>query len=387
MRLTTTGSRVKGRLGDIMFTSRFSLFVSCGVIVTCVLAACLLDSMPAAQAATPIVMGYYPSYRTTPAPDRMRFDRFTHVIQCFVRANDEGKATLDEGLNPKPLIAAAHAHNSKVLLALGGGAGGEKFGLMVRDKVKRAQFVADVVRIMKANGYDGLALDWEQPTAEDKAITVEFVSQLREQMKAANRASLLVLVVNAFAGNSQGYDGPRLRDNVDFLQVMSYDFHGSWSHAGHHSSLYGTSADRIDGKAMTFQAGLSYWRDVQGFPTQKILMGVAGYGYGFKVKNWGEKATSPSQYPDISFRDARALVGKGWTRYWDAEAHAPFLVSDDKSDRISYEDEMSVADKASWMKKNGLPGFFIWELSQDYVDGDNLLIRAAQNAWSSPTPK
>ena len=76
-----------------------------------------------------------------------------------------------------------------------------------------------------------------------------------------------------------------------------------------------------------------------------------------------------------------ALIGKGWTRQWHADAHAPWLLSADKTDRISYDDPQSVADKAVWMKQSGMPGFFIWKMSQEYINGDFALTQAARRAW------
>ena len=333
------------------------------------------------QAAPPIVMGYFPSYREAPTVSQIRFDRFTHVIHSFVTADANGKVKIPAEISASTLVDEAHAHGAKVLLALGGGSGSVEFGKMVRQPAQRAQFIKDIVQLMSDSKWDGLALDWEQPEASDKTITVEFVTNLRAAMKAAQPDSLLVLVVNSSPGNSHGYDGPKLHGLVDFLHVMAYDFHGEWNHAGHHTSLFEDTSDP-DGKPFSYPAALAFWRDVQGFPNEKILFGITGYGRGFKVKEWGEKPTQESEYPLITFNDARALIGKGWTRQWDAETHAPWLLKDDKSDRISYEDEQSVADKAAWMKSQGLPGFFIWEIGQEYADGDFTLTAAAQKSWA-----
>ncbi len=333
------------------------------------------------QAAVPIVMGYYPSYREVPSVSEIRFDRFTHIIYSFITADAEGKAVVPPQISGSNLVEMAHAKGTKVLLALSGGSNGENFGKMVRDPQKNAQFIKDIIRIMKNCGADGLAVDWEVPEASDKAVTTEFIGNLRREMKVADAKSLLVLVVNSSPGNSHGYNGPQLQDKVDYLHIMSYDFHGPWNQAGHHASLYASTADATDNPYFSYPAILTYWRDVQGFRPAQILFGIAGYGRGFKTKVWGEKPLAESQYPEITFGDARALIGKGWTRHWDAETHAPWLLKDDGSDRISYEDEQSVTDKARWMKENQLPGFFIWEIGQEYVDGDNVLTAAAQKAW------
>lgn len=342
----------------------------------------------AAPEERPVVMGYYPSYRSVADPSTIRFDRFTHIIQSFVTAGADGQAIVPPGLAQPNLIAAAHGAGAKVILALSGGSNGENFGKMVRSPEKSAAFIKSVVQIMIDHRADGLAVDWEVPEASDKAVTVEFIGQLRQQMKTARPDSLLILVVNSSPGNSHGYDGKQLADKVDFLHIMSYDFHGPWNGAGHHTSLYAGKADALANPYFDYPAILKYWRDVQGFRPAQIIFGIAGYGRGFKVRDWGEKETAPGQYPEISFTDARALIGHGWTRRWDAQAHAPWLLKDDGSERISYDDPQSVADKARWMKRNGLPGFFIWELTQEQSGGDNVLSAAAQKAWNdAPKPR
>ena len=344
----------------------------------------LAQTPDAAQdAAKPLIMGYFPSYQTALTPAQVRADRFTHVIYSFLKVNEQGTLDAASWAAAPALAQSVHAKNAKLLLALSGGSNGREFAAMVRDPQKNAKFLESTIEVMTTCDADGLVLDWEQPEASDKALTTALVANLHQRMKAANPAAILVLVVNHSAWNSQGYDGPNLVDNVDYLHVMAYDFHGPWNHAGHHTSLFETKADPEDGAAYTYPKALAYWHETQGFPLNKILFGIAGYGRGFRAPDWGAKVTGEAQYPEISYRDLSALVGHGWTRHWDADAHAPWLLSDDKSERISYDDLQSVADKARWMKSTGMPGFFIWEMSQEYVGGDNVLTAAAQNAWTN----
>ena len=338
---------------------------------------------PAAPAriVPPVVMGYYPSYAAFPDPSAVRFDRFSDIIQAFVTADAHGHLQSSEGIPDLALTAAAHAHGTRVWLALGGAEDGENFGKMVRDPGLRAEFIADAVALMVRGEDDGLSLDWESPTADDKQITTDFVRSLRTAMRAANPKSELILAVSSQPNDSQGFDGPQLRDLVDYLQIMTYDFHGPWNDAGHTASLFAAPGAADQGQVDSFPPALAYWRDVQGFRPRQILMGIVGYGRGFKVRAWGEKPQAPSAYPEIAYRDILPLIGHGWTRGWDDQANAPWLEKDDGSDRISYDDEESVADKARWMKGQGLPGFFIWESTQESVGGDNPLTAAAQNAW------
>ena len=329
----------------------------------------------------PVIMGYFPSYQTALSAEQVPAGSFTHVIYSFLKVNDAGVLDPESWAAAPAIAKAVHAKGIKVVLALSGGSNGKEFAAMVRDPAKNAKFLDSTIDVLKQCDADGIALDWEQPEESDKALTTALIGDLHQKMKAANPDAILILVVNHSAWNSKGYDGPKLVNNVDYLQVMSYDFHGPWSHAGHQTSLFASKADAEDGAAFTYPKTLRYWHETQGFPLDKILMGIAGYGRGFKAANWGDKTTGDSQYPEISYRDLDALIGHGWTREWDADAHAPWLLSADKTDRISYDDPQSVADKAAWMKQQGMPGFFIWEMSQEYMNGGFALTDAARKAW------
>ena len=336
---------------------------------------------PPKQSKKPIIMGYFPSYQTVLKPDEVRADRFTHVIYSFLTVDANGALDAASWANAPAITKAIHGKGAKVLLALSGGSNGDNFAAMVRDPQQNARFLTDVTAALKKCDADGLVLDWEQPDAADKTLMTAFVGALQKQVKAAKPDAILVLVVNFGAWSSQGYDGPKLAGEVDYLHVMTYDFHGPWNHAGHHTSLFASKDDVEDGANLTYPAALQYWHGVQGFPLDKILFGIAGYGRGFRAPAWGAKVTGDAKYPEITYRDLSALIDHGWTRHWDADAHAPWLLSDDASERISYDDPQSVADKARWMKDSGMPGFFIWEMSQEYLDGDNALTAAAQKAW------
>jgi len=56
-----------------------------------------------------------------------------------------------------------------------------------------------------------------------------------------------------------------------------------------------------------------------------------------------------------------------YTRYWDAEAKAPYLYAPTKHQghMISYEDQQSLALKLQYVAKHKLGGVMFWELSGD----------------------
>ena len=78
--------------------------------------------------------------------------------------------------------------------------------------------------------------DWEYPAvsdrggqASDTAGFTALVAELRGASRAAGRPSFLITM--AAGAGSYGYSGldlPRLHPNLDFINLMTYDYHGKW---------------------------------------------------------------------------------------------------------------------------------------------------------------
>jgi chitinase len=68
----------------------------------------------------------------------------------------------------------------------------------------------------------------------------------------------------------------RAQDYLDLINLMAYDFAGTWSpQAGHHAQLYPGSSDEPSGSA-----AVDYVIS-RGFPPQKLILGVPVYGRSF----------------------------------------------------------------------------------------------------------
>ncbi len=326
----------------------------------------------------PLVVGYYPYWATS---QPIRFEHFTHLIHAFVGVDEQGLPESRSTVPDKSLTQAAHAAGVKVLLGLGGGSNGKNFTAMVRDAAKSERFIREIVALAGANGYDGLDIDWEFPAQGDEDALVRFVTDLHRELKAANPQALLGIALPKGNYYGQWFRVSEIKDKLDIVQIMTYDFHGPWTpHAGYNASLYGTSTDSIDGKSLTFDSAIEYWLS-RGFSREQILVGIPLYGHGFKARGWGQPNTEKSAYPDATFLQARRMLTEGWKRHWDAEAAVPWMVSPNGEEIISYDDEVSVLLKGAWSQRKGVGGIFFWNIAQDFADGDHLLVREARNGW------
>lgn len=79
------------------------------------------------------------------------------------------------------------------------------------------------------------------------------------------------------------YDVPKSAQNLDWISIMEYDYHGSWdSRTGHNAPLYFHPGDQS--KTLNSNFTTHYWMS-KGAPSTKLVMGVPSYGQSFTLKN------------------------------------------------------------------------------------------------------
>lgn len=59
---------------------------------------------------------------------------------------------------------------------------------------------------------------------------------------------------------NEGYDVPRISAALDFINVMTYDLHGTWdNYADHHAPLRRRPFDQWSTENLHADGGISYW--------------------------------------------------------------------------------------------------------------------------------
>ena len=140
--------------------------------------------------------------------------------------------------------------NLKVLLALGGwnDSEGDKYSRLVNDPDNRKMFMDSAIGFLKEHNFDGLDLDWEFPTcwqvdcnAGPKSDREAFGTWVKE-LRAAMKADKLMLTAAVSASENvikHAYDIPTLSEHLDYISVMTYDYHGQWDkQTGHVAPIY-----------------------------------------------------------------------------------------------------------------------------------------------------
>ena len=79
-----------------------------------------------------------------------------------------------------------------------------------------------------------------------------------------------------------GYDIAGIAPHLDFVNVMTYDFHGTWETVtGQNSPLFSAPGDTTN---FNSAYSMNFWAQ-SGMPKQKLLMGIATYGRGWQLSN------------------------------------------------------------------------------------------------------
>lgn len=336
--------------------------------------------------------------RRWPVPDRVHksavrraaeaADRLTHLNYAFANVTEQGRVVLEQrrdSANLAHLSALKADHpDLKILLSIGGWVWSDYFSTAALTDASRARFARSAVALLDTYDLDGLDLDWEFPGQEGQdnvhrpEDTENFTRLLRtvrahldEQGEADGRAGDDRYLLTIAAGATQRYlhhtNMAEAHEPLDFINLMTYNFRGSWSaRTGHHANLY---APDDASQALSAAASVEVWTETE-VPVQKLVLGVPFYGRGWtgvQANNRGLYQPYDESIGAFSYETlARSYVNqRGYTRHWDASARAPYLWNPDSSTFISYEDPESLRAKAAFVQSKRLGGMMYWQHTHD----------------------
>ena len=326
--------------------------------------------------ARPIVLGYYAGGNPNLSPDKINYRLFTHLTHAFARVGKDGDFAFPALAASHELCERAHAGGTKVILAIGGADSGASLSRGTATDEGGKRVLDQLVSHVKAAGYDGLDIDWEFP---ENPAHADQMNQLVKQLRSRLPQAILTMAVPALDWNGKWYQISALLPYLDFVNVMTYDFHGPWTkHAGHNAGLRYSDADgHGECRTVTTEDGIAYWQKQKNWPKGKILLGIPLYGRGFQASGLGQVASGSYARSEITYREIPALRKAGWVRHWDDKAQVPFLQNPTKTEIVSYDDAESTHKKGEYARQQGLGGIFFWEISQDFDGKTNPLVQAA----------
>lgn len=331
---------------------------------------------------------------STPAPSadtkvvcvRANHPRLGKDERCFNKKIKEG------------LVELAHAQGVEVWPSIGGWTLSDVYPKIAASATARANFAHSCVNLLREYNMDGIDIDWEYPgytdhsgTPQDKDNYVLFMQAIKDSItaygKTVNRKFKLTGALGCGAERIKvSYDVPKLVKIMDEFNLMTYDFHGHWDPiAGHNSGLFENTSPRTGFSVAT--CAEDFMR--AGVPANRLSVGAGFYGRGVVAKDLNAPITKDSTRQQIlnSFGEyALGVDFAHWPTYegsplywnilqkkdeldfkWDDVAKVPYATFKDGSGFVSYEDTTSMRIRANWVKKSGVNGVIVWEVSGDVI--------------------
>ena len=124
---------------------------------------------------------------------------------------------------------------------------------------------------------------------------------LLKELSAAFKPKGLLLSAGVSASKEivdVAYDVPVLIEYLDWINVMSYDYHGYWEgKTGHVAPLYRDPDEHIEHMNANFS--MIHWLK-KGVPSNKLIMGVPAYGQSFTLSEESREEVTPGFNVEVS---------------------------------------------------------------------------------------
>nr|AIG55712.1 secreted protein [Thraustotheca clavata] len=339
------------------------------------------------------------------------WSRITHINYAFGKPASDGSVGVydswaatdkrysddswnDSGSNVYGSFGQGHKmkkkfRNTKFGLSIGGWTLSDQFSGFASTEAGRTKFAQSSVQLMLDLGLDFIDIDWEYPVEggndsppvphrpDDMKNFVLLLKAIRAEFSKLSFKPELSVASPAGPTNYRHWDFAAVCEQLDHINIMTYDFAGSWgNYTDHHANLYEDPNHPAGAKYSAHNAMQDYIKG--GCPSNKIVMGIPAYGRSFEgTKGIYQSFTPPTAGSWVSGNDGKgvwdykALPRSGATEYFDEKLGAAYSYDPTAQVFTSYESPKSLAMKLDYIKKYNLGGTMFWSGDADAQAGSS----------------
>lgn len=256
------------------------------------------------------------------------------------------------GLVPTNQITYANSNGIKTYAMLQNNFDGNIAKSVLENQTNRQALENNLLNAIKANGYKGVNVDLEGVYYYDRSYYTTFVQELYNLLTPQGYSVTLSVPAKTYDNTTDGwsgaYDYATLSKYCDQMAIMTYDEHYPGGTAGPIASI--GWVENVVKYAVTV------------IPKEKIMLGVAAYGYDWSSN--GTKAYGISGMYNLASSNNAIVL-------WDDVSKTPYFNYTDASGIAHsawFENSQSVGYKLDLVNSYNLNGIAIWRLGLENMD-------------------
>ncbi len=285
----------------------------------------------------------------------------------------------------------------RTLISAGGWTWSDHFSDIAAYAGARTSFIESCVTFITNYQFDGIDIDWEYPVEggedglphrpDDAGNFLLLLQGLRQRLDQQTmqdgRPYLITAAISAGPLSlTNRYHLREMSDLLDWFNVMTYDFAGTWdTRTGHNAPLGRNPLAPTPNNNITATLQVLLSNNV---PARRIVLGLPFYGHSFAgvptngaglFQTFGSAGPGSWEAGQLDFNDLAEdrrshgyIDGYGYTRHGDPLAGVPWLYNPTSQVFVTYDDADSIALKASAARDLDLRGVMFWSMDMDTRD-------------------
>ncbi len=235
-------------------------------------------------------------------------------------------------------------------------------------------FADNIVNLINTYGFNGVDIDWETPTDAETTLYVNMMEVIYQKVKENNPHHLVTTAITGGMWQPPRYGLTTSKNYVDYINMMTYGMvtaGGQYQNALYPASTYLNATLKI-GKTLlscSIKESIELFKNQYQVPYDKIIVGVAFYGisqsrtYSSTTQSWSSWTSAGA----ISYSTLQAnyITNASYTKVYDERAGVPYIVNQEGSLFISYDNSRSILEKSAYIIQEGLAGMMYWEQGHD----------------------
>ena len=298
-----------------------------------------------------LVWDYYSTVANAPDRTGTTIDGINVVSPAFFHLNKNGELEENVGEAGKKYIEWAHNNGYKVWPMVQNSEAGSinVTSNIMNDYNKRQELISQISVYCVKYKLDGVNIDFENMKQEDKNMYSRFIIELEPRLKEIGMT--LSVDVTAPDGSetwSMCFDRNVIGDVADYIVFMAYDEYGASSNKAGTTAGY----DWVE-------LGIKKFIETEEIKEEKIILAIPLY-----TRVWTEDSSGKiTSKNTVSMKNTYSVIPNGVEKQWNDNLKQYYVEYKDGNNtkKIWIEDETSLKEKISLIKKYKLGGVASWQ--------------------------